>query len=50
MTQEKAGELTHDCRVLEADTAVSPNFTLRERKKNRTYFQSSGLPRIMYSF
>lgn len=50
MRQEKAGELTHDLQVMEAGTAFSPNFTLREGKKTRMYFQSSGLHRVMYSF
>jgi len=50
MTQEKAGELTQDWQVPEGDTAVFPNFVLREGKKNRIYFQSSELHRIMYGF
>lgn len=50
MTQETAGESAYDLEVLEADTAVSLNFSLREGMRNRTYIQSSGLHRIMYSF
>lgn len=37
MTQETAGEFAYDLEVLEADTAVSLNFSLREGMKNRTY-------------
>lgn len=47
ITLEKMRKLTQDVQVLKANTAVSSNFTLREGKKNRTYFQSSGLHKIM---
>lgn len=40
MTQEKAGELTHDLQVPEADTAVSPNFTLEKERKTGHIFKA----------
>lgn len=43
MTQEKAGELTHDLQVPEADTAVSPNFTLKKERKTGHIFKAQDL-------